>query len=256
MNTLNKLFVSSIVLVFSISAMAAPKSVEFSADAVISMPQTPVKQSKLFVSKQAVRRELSVNGRNMIEIVYPEQGKAVMINDFSRSYEERQFNKADKSADNNPCSQIMHSRCQKLGNETIDGIKTEKWQILSNEKGRVMRTLHWIDVKRKLAIREFFPDGSVAELKLVSKEKINGRNTEKWQRTLSRVDGTVTSSFQWYDTELGIAIREELPGGYLRELKNIKVKKQSDELFSVPGDYVRMNMGSQSPVMHTRMNNR
>lgn len=229
-----------------VTAATKSKAVEFSADAVISLPQTPVKQSKLFVSKEAVRREMSVNGQNMVEIVYPDQGRAVFINSNAKSYEERNFSANNNKDDSNsPCAQINNAVCEKLGKETIDGIKTEKWQIISNDKGRTLRTLHWIDSKRKLAIREFFPDGSVAELKLVKKEKVNGRNTEKWQRSMSRSDGSVNKSFQWYDTELGIAIREELPGGYLRELKNIKVIKQKDKLFAVPEGYVRMNRPPQ-----------
>lgn len=256
MKTLTIGLLSCSLLLNSNFASAVTKVIEFSADAIISMPQTPVKQSKLFVSKQAVRRESQVNGQNMIEIVYPEQGKAVMINDFSRSYEVRKFTAGDKKASNNPCDQIVNAQCQNLGQETIDGIKTEKWQIVSNDNGRMIRTLHWIDIKRKLALREFFPDGSLAELKLISKEKVNGRNTEKWQRVLLRTDGSSNSSFQWYDTELGIAIREELPGGYLRELKNIKITNHSKELFTIPSDYVRVNESSKINRQPVNFNNR
>ena len=39
---------------------------------------------------------------------------------------------------------------------------------------------------------------------------------------------------QWYDPELKIAIREELPGGYIRELRDIKTGKQEKDLFEIP----------------------
>ena len=149
----------------------------------------------------------------------------------------------------NPCSRIMNTTCENMGTETIDGFKTEKWQIISNDNGRRLRTLHWIDVKRKLALREFFPDGTVAELKKIKTENINGRNTEKWQRILSRPDGSSSSSFQWYDTILGIAIREELPGGYIRELKNIKVKNQPEKIFNIPDGYINLDRNMDTRQM-------
>ena len=240
MSILNKLIISGFVYLASSSVYAESKTVEFSADAVISVPQQESRQTKLFVSKKAVRSETMINGKNIVEIVYPDQGRAVLINEFIKSYKERAFSNQDKNKNNNPCAQIVNSTCEKLGTETIDGMKTEKWQIISNGQGKKLRTLHWIDVKRKLAVREFFPDGTVAELKLLKKEEINGRATEKWQRLLSRPDGSNSRSYQWYDAGLGIAIREELPGGYIRELKNIKVSRQPEELFVLPSDFVKI----------------
>jgi hypothetical protein len=32
-----------------------------------------------------------------------------------------------------------------------------------------------------------------------------------------------------------------LPGGYMRELKNIKVSKQSKKLFDIPKDYTKIS---------------
>jgi len=185
---------------------------------------------------------MTVNGQNIIEIVYPDEGKAVLINEQLKSYKERMFPVQKKSKDSNPCEQIQNALCEKLGTEKIDGFKTEKWQIISNNRGRKLRTLHWVDVKRKLAIREFFPDGTLAELKMLKKEKINGRNTEKWERTLSRPDGNASKSYQWYDPGLKISIKEELSGGYIRELKNIKVVRQSKDLFKTPEDYRKIEM--------------
>jgi hypothetical protein len=220
---------------------AEPKTVEFSADAVISAPQQALRQTKLFVSEKAVRSESTVNEQVITEIIYPQEGRAILINNSLKSFMEKVFDQQNNKKNNgSPCDQISNAICEKLGNENIDGHDTEKWQIISENRGRKLRTLHWMDVKRKLAIREFFPDGSVAELKMLKKEKINGRNTEKWQRTLSRPDGKSTTSYQWYDPGLKIAIKEELPGGYVRELKNIVVSKQSGDLFSVPEGYTKI----------------
>ena len=75
---------------------------------------------------------------------------------------------------------------------------------------------------------------------MLKKEQANGRSTEKWQRSLSQPDGKSAESYQWYDTELKIAIQEELAGGYVRELKNIKTDKQAEELFDVPTGYKKI----------------
>ncbi|MDH5611070.1 MAG: DUF4412 domain-containing protein [Gammaproteobacteria bacterium] len=241
MGALRKILVIACSVFITGNTYAEPKIVEFSADAVISAPQQNMRQTKLFVSEKAVRNESVVNEQVIVEIVYPQEGRAVLINNPLKSYVEKVFDRQNNKKNNDtPCDQISNAICEKLGNENIDGHDTEKWQIISENRGRKLRTLHWMDIKRKLAIREFFPDGSVAELKMLQKEKINGRNTEKWQRTLSRPDGKSAVSYQWYDPGLKIAIKEELPGGYIRELKNIVVSKQPDDLFSVPGDYAKI----------------
>lgn len=237
MGALRKLIVIACLVLITGYSYAGQKDVEFSADAVISAPQQAVKQTKLFVSEKAVRSEAVINGQSMVEIAYPLEGRAVLINSALMSYQERLFDQRNKANNDTPCDQISNAICEKLGSETIDGHDTEKWQIISESRGRKLRTLHWMDVKRKLALRELFPDGTVAELKMLKQEKMNGRNAEKWQRTLSRPDGKSAVSYQWYDPGLKIAIKEELPGGYVRELRNIVVAKQPEKLFSVPGDY-------------------
>ena len=248
-SALKKISVIVFTALMSTYSYAEAKAIEFSAEAVITVPRQPVREMKLFVGGKAVRREMSVNGQNFIEIVSTDGGRSLLINEDMKSYRETMYSvQNDMKESNTPCDQIANSVCEKLGEEVIDGYTTEKWQIISNSRGGKLRTLHWIDVKRKLAIREFFPDGSVAELKMLGKEKINGRNTEKWQRTMSRPDGQSVKSFQWYDTGLKIAIREELPGGYVRELKNIKISSQSGKLFSVPEGYTKIEDRNAVPA--------
>lgn len=261
MGFLNKLILFIGATVFSAEVLALAPVKEFSAQAVISVPQQSPRISRLFVSKKAVRNEMESDGQIWIEIIFPEQGRAVLINDAARVYRERHFTPQDSKNDGDPCAQILHATCEKKGTEKINGMNTEKWEIISDMGGQKIRTLHWIDIKRKLALREFFPDGTVAELKMIAKETINGRNTEKWQRTLDRPDGRKVTSYQWYDRELGIAIREELPGGYVRELKQIRVNEQPASLFEVPKTYQRIEDNTSpdqgaltQPELHTVRN--
>lgn len=129
---------------------------------------------------------------------------------------------------------MRNTECKSLGKESINGRETEKWEFLTKHNGQTFRSLHWIDVKRHMPIREFMPDGTVTELKIVGTEKINGRESEKWSFQITRADGKSVTSTQWYDPEIGIATREQMPGGYLRELRDIKTGKQAPSLFVVP----------------------
>ena len=253
MASIGKLFIVVCAVLSADYSYADSTVIEFSAEAVISTPQQQVKKTKLYVSKKAVRSETVINGQTMVEIVYPEEGRAILIDNSLKSYQERMFDQQKGTNGNSPCDQIKNAVCEKLGSEKIAGYNTEKWQIISGSGDRKLRTLHWIDVKRKLAIREFFPDGSVAELKMIKKENVNGRDTEKWERSLSRPDGENIKSYQWYDTGLKIAIKEALSNGYIRELRNIKISKQSSDLFSVPGDYKKMAL---QPAMQPEYINR
>ena len=114
--------------------------------------------------------------------------------------------------------------------------------------GRSFKSLHWLDKKRHMPLREQLHDGTVSTMTMLEKEKMNGRNTEKWEISAIRSNGQKIISQQWYDPKLKMVIREALPGGYLRELKNIKVTKQTKNLFKVPSDYKKENI--------SKMNNR
>ena len=64
-------------------------------------------------------------------------------------------------------------------------------------------------------------------------ENINGRATEKWQ-IIATIKGAEVVSTLWFDVELGIPIRELVPGKMMRELKNIRLGTQSDQQFQLP----------------------
>ena len=82
-------------------------------------------------------------------------------------------------------------------------------------------------------------------------ETLHGRATERWEMKNSQPDGESITSTQWYDPELQIAIREELSGGYFRELRDIRVAPQPDHLFTVPANYQRVTREQQQPAVPT-----
>ena len=54
--------------------------------------------------------------------------------------------------------------------------------------------------------------------------------------------GQTQVSYQWFDPELNTNIREEGPGGFMREMRNIKTGKQPVKLFTVPAGYEEISM--------------
>ena len=196
------IFVNALLLLFSNSVFAYQVSVEFSADAIQVAPGRSPLYSKMFVSKDAVRTEMMEQGVKYIDISYLKEGKRVFLNPQQKTYMEQTGlvvapSWSGKKA-KTPCEGITGASCKKLGNEIIQGINTEKWQVERKVKNKPFRSLH-------------HPSG---------KSKV---------------------SSQWYDLQLKIVIREEMEGGYLRELSNIKVANQDKSLFRLPDGYKKIS---------------
>ena len=238
-------FVTSVLLLlFSFCVNAIELGVEFSADAIQVAPGRSTMQSKMYVSKKAVRTEMTQQGQFVVNIAYPREGKRLLLFPDKKMYMEQTGLRLSPSWSGNsaksPCEGIPKSSCEKLGHENLRSVYVEKWQVERSVKGKSFRSLHWIDTKRKLAIKEMLPDGSVSELIMLGKGKLNGRDVEQWESRFYNPSGQRMTAKQWYDPELKIVIREEQENGYLRELTNIKVGKQDENLYRLPADYKKM----------------
>jgi hypothetical protein len=80
--------------------------------------------------------------------------------------------------------------------------------------------------------------------KKLGDETIGGRKVEKWEIVAEGKDGEISST-SWYDLELGIPIRELVPGKMMREMTNIKVGPQDDSLFMVPEGFEKVEPPEQ-----------
>lgn len=80
----------------------------------------------------------------------------------------------------------------------------------------------------------------------VGAEKVNDRNTEKWEIVMSQGDQKLRSVV-WVDRSLGMPVREQLPGGYVRELRDIQESPQDPSLFQIPAEYQRVELPKQPP---------
>ena len=250
MSTLKKTGLLIVGSVLSFSANAFEIAQEFSAEAVQSVPGRPSMNVKMFISTKAVRTESTMNGNTLVEIVYPKDKRRILLNQQRKTYIEQKAQNIDtaksKKISSSPCNGLMNATCKKIGKEKINGRAAVKWEMAAQINGSKVKSLHWLDKKYHMPLRVQLHDGTISTMTLVGKEKINGRNTEKWKFSAIRPSGQKIESQQWYDPKLKMVIREALPGGYVRELRNIKISKQNKKLFKVPSDYKKENVSGMN----------
>lgn len=230
----------------TLSVHAFEIGAEFSAEAVQSMPGQPPMNATMYVGKNAVRTESSVDGNNISEIIYTKDKRRILLNHRTKTYIEQKMNNknANKKNNDSPCAGIAQAKCKNLGKDKVNGRDASKWEMTVNINGQEMKSLHWLDKKYHMPLRQQFQDGTISTMTLTGKDTIDNRNTEKWNIHAMRPDGQSMQSQQWYDPQLKMVIREVIPGGYVRELKNIKVSAQDKKLFQVPADYKKENINN------------
>ncbi len=229
-------------------AASGPAAAEFSADMFQRTPQGQEIHGKIFVGDERMRTEMEQNGQEMIQIIDSANGKQWMIFPAQKTYMEQPAPPGAPyvgGGETNPCAAMPGAECTRLGEEEVDGRPAEKWAVTFVRQGQQQRLVQWLDKERGLPLRQELPDGQRMELALAGEEQLGGRPVEKWAVTLYQGDQAPARSAQWYDPELKITIREEYPGGFVREFRNIQVGEQADALFELPAGYQRMQAPSQ-----------
>lgn len=250
-HSLKILFIAVAIVSGNTPVLALDGHIQFSAEAVQTVPQRPTHTMRMFIGEHAVRTEYLMGEQWVAEIIMPEEKRRVLLIPHQGTYMEQvgdmvpqmQFSPRHEAS---PCEGMEDVTCRAVGEDVISGRKAVKWVFTSNVKQKPTESLHWIDKERNLALREEFADGTVTELKLLANEKLESRDTEKWELLVTGKDGNKALSQQWYDPELQVTIREELPGGYVRELRNIKIGPQAATLFEVPADYQKVATPAQT----------
>lgn len=234
------------LLMLSAQSQAQGPALEFSAEAVQMAPDQQIRTARMYVGHERVRKEYIENGQQVAEIIDWGRGRVILLMPEQQTYmdsntaEQAQVLPRRAGEDTNPCLNMPSLQCRYLGQETLSGRRVDKWEMLAQHDGITERSLHWIDPQRQMPLQQILPDGRLTELTLIGQQTLNGRQVEHWEQSTSLPDGVVQRVSQWYDPQLQIAIREELPGGYFRELRNIVVAKQPAQLFEVPAGYQRL----------------
>lgn len=217
---------------------ASPAAVEFSADTVQTDPQKNQRVGHIFVGKDRVRSEMQQNGQPVVNIVDTENQMTWVLYPQQRSYIEYRMEPVPPMAEKgSPCEGTPGAQCKKLGEESIQGRMATKWQVVVPSQGGPMQSTQWIGKQRSILLRQEIQGGPVMEQRMLEVEQLHGRSVEKWEMTIRQGDQPVQRSLRWFDPQLNLAIKEESPGGYIRELRNITIAPQDPGLFRVPEQF-------------------
>ncbi len=221
-----------------IAPAAAQNSIPaYAADAVYRTPEGTESTGRVVKSGPDMRLEFTEAGRAVVQIIRRAEGRMYVLDPASRSYFTVQGEpdpQAGTAAYEAPCDpNVTAMTCRFLGNEVTSGITAELWEIgQPGDPAQVSRIL-W-DGARHRALRQEYPDGTVMALAFQAMVQIEGRSVEHWVITVN-VPGQGPLSGAWYyDPELRVELREELPTGEVRSLRNIVVGAVDPAAFSVP----------------------
>ncbi len=219
----------------ALGQQAAPERT-YSATAIHSIPGQPETSGRVIKSGENMRLEFEQNGQKIVQILLPQQGVMYVLEPNSKTYMEMRGQAVPTTAGSGadaPCTpQSNLALCERVGSDTVSGIRVERWLLAAQPQTKPLTVL-W-DPTRRQALRQDFPDGSSVAMSFKAMEKLNGRRVEHWIiQTLAPGRDTLTGGW-WYDPELRVVVREELPGGEVRRLENITVGAVDPSAFQVP----------------------
>lgn len=233
-----------------LTARVEAGTVQFSADMVRHGPDGQTTSGKMYVGDGRVRMEMSQQDKKVVRITDQKRGMEWILFPDQKNYLERGGGPgapnaptaAPPSAETDPCAGMQGLTCRRVGVEDVGGRPAVKWEMSMSEQGETLTGAQWLDQERGIPLKSVMPNGQTMELKVLGKEDVDGRSVEKWEMTTTVPNQQPMRTFQWYDPELELAVREEFPGGYVSELKDIRIGTQPDDLFVVPAGYERMSI--------------
>ncbi len=253
------LYITCLILIpltFTIGELSAaqPQTTEFSAD-LYQKGQGMERNGRIYIAKGRMRSEMSQGGQTIIQIVDTDKKLGWMIMPAQKSYMEQQLSSntsaitaQSQGGDSNPCMGMKGAQCKKVGEEKISGRLTVKWYITFNWQGKTQKSTQWIDKERGIPLKQALPDGQQLERKMVGLEQLSGRAVEKWVMSMQDDKEGAKNVYSWYDPQLNLALREEMPGGFVREMRNVKIGPQDPKLFTIPAGYKKMTPQMRPPA--------
>ena len=234
--------VLSLLSAGAVAAAETAATTEFTADAVITMPQRGVQSGTLYVSADGMRMDSLHQGRRVIEIRLPKEGIARIVFPDERTYMEMTLPPAGAGAsmgpETVPCEPSDTLGCEKVATEQLGGTELEVWEVTPKGAPKPIRI--WWDANRKMPMRQAMPNGSVMQAALQNTEDFGGRTVERWEISFRSPNGRYVTGTILYDPEYALSVYENMPGGMVRELRNIRPGKPDASLFDVPAGFSKI----------------
>ncbi len=218
-------------------------SSSYSATAVHGLPGQPETSGKIVKSGQNMRLEFEQDGQAVIQILRPSEGLMYILNPVDQTYFEVRGPAVPATRSDgytSPCVEAARmARCERIGTDTVSGIAVERWALASKPQDRALIIL-W-DSTRRRALRQDFPDGSVMAMSFQAMEDLNGRMTEHWSIKITTPNQPANTGSWWFDPELRVVVREDLPGGEMRRLDDITIGTADESAFQVPQSWQKLD---------------
>ncbi len=229
---------------------ACAEALQFTANAVMSTPGRADISTYVYYSSGRIRKEFFYYGEPVIQILDANKHTSLMcFTDQQICYENKSLEEINIGIENSitsPCQNNEKLVCENQGIEQLNNRQATKWKI-TVKNGKIENFSNiWLDTELNIPVKQTLQNGSVIELKWLGEEKLNNRVTDKWIQSIKLANGETIESFQWFDKELKISIRETFANGNSQELQHIVVQDIDDKLFSMPVGFEKKSMKNLS----------
>ncbi len=225
---------------------AYAEALQFTANAVMSTPGRADVSTFLYYSTGRIRKEFFYYGEPVIQILDVNKHTSLMcFTEQQLCYENKtleEINIGIESSIKSPCEKNAALICENQGIQELNERKATKWKITAKDGEKENISNLWLDTELNIPVKQTLFNGTVIELKWLGDEMLNNRQTDKWIQQIKLANGEVQESFQWFDKELKISIRETFSNGNSQELQHIVVEDLEDKLFSMPVGFDKKSM--------------
>jgi hypothetical protein len=222
----------------------------FTATAVQTLPDGTEQVGMIAKSGKNMRMESVVNGQKAIQIMRGEEGLAYFLDPQALTFfvvNDPSVTEAVAGA-SDPCppqaqAQAMQIRCIQNGTDKVSGVTVQRYEI-QGPQDQAPSVVLW-DPGRRRSLGQTWPDGSSLTMAFQAMETIDGREVEHWTSSFQAQGQPAAMGDWWFDSNLIVVVREDLPGGISRRLTNIYAGPVDPAMFLPPQGWTQVQPPQQ-----------